>query len=171
MATTLQTEPELIAMNRRKRIALALGIVVIAFALGAVAFVAMDISNEAEPTRAETWLASFLLQMKLRSPRLPSAVQESTATEHELDRAASMYQQMCSFCHGAVRGRVAPLATSFSPRPPQFVIEPSHEPTWRDTYVIQHGIRWTGMPSFQGLSEADAWHLALYVEGRNEPRK
>jgi mono/diheme cytochrome c family protein len=158
-------------MNPQKRITLPLGIVIIAFALGALAFAAMDISNDAEPTRAETWLASFLLRMKLRSRRPSSTVQKSNAAEPELERAASMYQQMCSFCHGAARGRVAPFANSFSPRPPQFVIEPSHEPTWRDAYVIQHGIRWTGMPSFQALSEADAWHLALYVEGRNAPRE
>jgi mono/diheme cytochrome c family protein len=158
-------------MNRRTRIVLLVVPVLIAFALGALALAAADISNQAEPSRTETWLASLLLQMKLRQQRPQSTAQNSSATEQELEHAASMYQQMCSFCHGAARGRMAPFAKSFSPRPLQFVIEPSHGPTWRDAYVIQHGIRWTGMPAFQHLPEADAWHLALYVEGRNEPRE
>jgi hypothetical protein len=54
---------------------------------------------------------------------------------------------------------------------PQFVIHPCERPTWMDAYVIQHGIRWTGMPSFQTLSDADVWHLALYVEGQSKPRE
>jgi mono/diheme cytochrome c family protein len=66
---------------------------------------------------------------------------------------------------------MAPFAKSLSPRPPQFVIKPAQGPTWLDAYVIQHGIRWSGMPAFRGLSEADAWRLALYVEGRNKPKE
>lgn len=171
MTTAFDSNPIRHAMDRRRKIALSLVIVVVLFALGAVAFAGVDISNEVEPSRAEKWLASFLLQMKLRTRTPQSSAQKSPATEQELERAASMYQQMCSFCHGVARGRRAPFAQSFSPRPPQFVIEPSQRPTWRDSYVIQHGIRWTGMPSFKGLSEGDAWSLALYVEGRNEARE
>ena len=66
---------------------------------------------------------------------------------------------------------MAPFAKAPSPRPPQFVIWPSERPTWMDAYAIQHGIRWTGLPSFQSLPESDIWHLALYVEGRNQARE
>lgn len=160
-----------LVMNGRKRFTVFLVIVIVTFALGAVAFTAVDISNETEPSRAETWLASFLFRMKALSRRPPTLAREFTANVEDLERASSMYQQMCAFCHGATRGRMAPFAKSLSPRPPQFVIEPSHGPTWRDTYVIQHGIRWTGMPAFQGLAESEAWHLALYVEGQSRPRE
>jgi high-affinity iron transporter len=108
--------------------------------------------------------------MNIRAQRPQQPVQFTT-TEDDLDRASSMYQQMCAVCHGASRGKMAPFARSLSPRPPQFVVESSGRSTWMDVYVIQHGIRWTGMPSFQSLPEADVWHLALYVEGRNQPRE
>jgi mono/diheme cytochrome c family protein len=145
-------------------------IAVMAFAVGAVTLTVVDITNDAEPSRAENWLTSYVLQMKVRAqkPQQPSRV---SATEDDLDHASSMYQQMCAFCHGASRGRMAPFAKSLSPRPPQFVKRPSERPTWMDAYIIQHGIRWTGMPSFSSLSEADAWHLALYVEGQSKPRQ
>lgn len=154
---------------RHKHFILLLSTVSAAFALCMIAFSAVDITNDAKPPRAEQWLASSLLQMKLRAqqrhqPSLPT-------TDDDLVHASTMYQQMCSFCHGATRGRMAPFAKSFSPPAPQFVIQPSGRPTWMDAYVIKHGIRWTGMPSFQTLSEADAWHLALYVEGRSEPKE
>ena len=154
----------------RKRFIFLICLVLIAFALCAVALTVVDITNDAEPSRAEGWLASYVFQLKVRAhkPLQPSRI---PTNEEDLDRASTMYQQMCSFCHEAARGRKSPFAESFSPRPPQFVIRPSERATWMDAYVIQHGIRWTGMPSFQGLSEADAWHLALYVEGRMNPRE
>ena len=141
-----------------------------ALALCAVTLAAVDITNDVEPSRAERWLASYVFRTKVRAQR-PQQSSRFTTTEDDLERASNQYQQICAICHGASRGRMAPFARSLSPRPPQFVIEPSQRPTWMDAYVIQHGIRWTGMPSFQSVSEADVWHLALYVEGRNQPRE
>jgi mono/diheme cytochrome c family protein len=40
------------------------------------------------------------------------------------------------------------------------------DPAGRTHWVIQHGIRMTGMPSFQGtLSEDELWQLALLLAG------
>jgi mono/diheme cytochrome c family protein len=134
------------------------------------AFTAIDISGEAEPSWVEARFASILLQTKLRFNR-PLKVCPLAATEQDLERGSELYQEQCGFCHGVTRGRMAPFAKSLSPRPPQFVIVPAQRPTWMDAYIIQHGIRWSGMPAFRGLSEADAWRLALYVEGRSKPRE
>jgi mono/diheme cytochrome c family protein len=155
---------------RRERFLILLSVAVVALAVCALALTVVDITNEAEPSRTETWLASSVFRMKIRAQR-PRQPVHFVTTEDDLDRASTMYQQMCAFCHGASRGRMASFARALSPRPPQFVIEPSGRPTWMDAYVIQHGIRWTGMPSFQSLPESDVWHLALYVEGRNQPRE
>jgi mono/diheme cytochrome c family protein len=142
----------------------------VAIGLCAVALAVIDITNDAEPSRTEAWVASTVLQMRVRTQK-PRQPDHFATTEDDLDRASTMYQQMCAFCHGAARGRMAPFAKALSPRPRQFVIQPSERPTWMDAYAIQHGIRWTGMPSFQSLPESDIWHLALYVEGRNQARE
>ena len=128
----------------------------------------VDVSGNAEPGSAERWLTSVLLDAKIRSHR-PRKLSPLTQADEDLERAIDLYQQQCGFCHGAARGRMAPFAKSLSPRPPQFVIKPGPGPTWRDAYVIAHGVRWTGMPAFRNLSEADAWRLALYVEGESNP--
>lgn len=151
---------------RRTRFALGTLVLVLFVA----AFTAVDISGEAEPSWVETRFASILLQMKLLFNR-PPKVSPLAPTEQDLERGSELYQEQCGFCHGVARGRMAPFAKSLSPRPPQFVIKPAQRPTWMDAYVIQHGIRWSGMPAFRGLSEADAWRLALYVEGRSKPRE
>lgn len=156
-------------MSVRKILPYLLAAVTSALLLCFGAFSLLDLSAEAEPSRLETRLASTLLQVKLRlshslksSPLVP--------TEDDLVRGGELYETRCANCHGVTRGRMAPLAKSFSPRPPQFVIQPAQEPTWMDAYIIQHGIRWSGMPAFRNLSAADAWRLALYVEGRHDPK-
>ena len=156
--------------QRRKLLANLLIIATLALAMAVTTFLLVDLSGEAEPSLLETRLASRLLQMKLR---WNGASQSSplTPTEDDLVRGSELYEVRCAVCHGATRGKPAPFAKSFSPRPPQFVIQPAQKPTWMDAYVIQHGIRWTGMPAFRGLSAADAWRLALYVEGRSKPRE
>jgi mono/diheme cytochrome c family protein len=128
----------------------------------------VDVSSDAEPSSAERWFASVLLDAKIRSYR-PKKLSPLTQADEDLERGGELYQQQCGFCHGVARGRMAPFAKSFSPRPPQFVIKPAPGPTWKDAYVIQHGVRWTGMPAFRSLSEPDAWRLALYVEGESNP--
>jgi mono/diheme cytochrome c family protein len=133
-----------------------------------VGLMTVDVSGDAEPSSAERWFASALLDAKIRSYR-PKKLSPLTQADEDLERGSELYQQQCGFCHGVARGRMAPFAKSFSPPPPQFVIKPAQGPTWRDAYVIQHGIRWTGMPAFRSLSEADAWRLALYVEGESNP--
>ncbi len=135
-----------------------------------LALLSVDITSAAQPSRAETWIASSLLYLRVRAQK-PRPPEHFTTSDTDLDHASTMYQQSCAFCHGAARGRTAPFAKALSPRPPQFVIQPSQRPTWMDVYIIQHGVRWSGMPSFEGLSQEDTWHLALYVEGRSQPRK
>jgi mono/diheme cytochrome c family protein len=154
--------------RRYKRHTAFLVIAVCAAVLGATAFAAVDVSAEAEPGRLEKRFAFFLLGIKLRANR-PMKLPPLTPTEQDLEKGSDIYREQCGFCHGVTRGRIASFGKSLSPRPPQFVIEPAHGPTWMDAYVIQHGVRWSGMPAFRGLSEADAWRVALYVEGRSQP--
>lgn len=157
-------------MKRRKILLKTLVAVTVVLTGCAATFALVDLSSEAEPTWFETRLASSALQIKLRmggpvkSPPFP-------LTEEDLVRGGELYEQRCAICHGATRGKMALLAKSFSPRPPQFVIQPAQKPTWMDAYIIQHGIRWSGMPAFRTLPAEDAWRLALYVEGRHEPRE
>ena len=133
-----------------------------------VGLMTVDLSGDAEPSSAERWLTAVVLDAKIRSKR-PRKLSPLTQADEDLEHGSNLYQQQCGFCHGVARGRMAPFAKSFSPRPPQFVIKAAQGPTWRDAYVIQHGIRWTGMPAFRSLSEADTWRLALYVEGERNP--
>lgn len=157
-------------MRLRKTLLYLLAAVMLALILSLAAFTFTDLSADAEPSWLETRVASALLQAKLWLER-PLKSPPLAPTEEDLMRGSELYETRCANCHGATRGKVAPLAKSFSPRPPQFVILPAQKPTWMDAYIIQHGIRWSGMPAFRALSPADAWRVALYVEGRHAPKE
>ena len=149
-----------------KRIALGVCIAIGVFVLtGLSLFLFADLPGEAEANRLEAAIASDLLTAKLRLMAKPaqSPIQGNST---DIDRGREIYQEQCSYCHGD-RGREAVFARSFSPRPPQFANTRLSRPTWMNAHLIRHGIRWTAMPAFRNLPEADAWRVAAYVETLN----
>jgi mono/diheme cytochrome c family protein len=127
--------------------------------LGLTAFFVLDVSAEANPSWAERTLAFGLLEARIAMHGTPTAPQSDSADT----RSAQVYQQRCAFCHGGIDGTAAGFAQTLSPRPPQFITDRPRASVAVDAYIIEHGIRWTGMPAFRGMSDADAWRLASYV--------
>lgn len=126
--------------------------------LGLAAFFVLDVSAEASPSWAERTLAFGLLEAKIATHDVPAPPSDTNVT-----RSAQVYQQRCAFCHGSTDGTAASFAQTLSPRPPQFLTDRPRASVDVDAYIIKHGIRWTGMPAFHGMSDADAWRLASYV--------
>jgi mono/diheme cytochrome c family protein len=147
------------------RIIFAMTVVVIAASLTTV-----DVSSEAEPSWIERRLTSSLLDVKVRlkAPPRPSPLK---SPNEDVIVGSRLYRAQCSFCHGGLDGRAAPLAKSLSPRPPQLTIEPTRYPVWMNAYLIRHGVRWTAMPAFPDLPEADAWRIATFLEARAQSEK
>ena len=70
----------------------------------------------------------------------------------------------CAVCHGALDVKASPLEHSFYPPAPQLIIKPIHDPEWRTYYVVRTGVRYTGMPAWDGtLSEQDMWRVTEFL--------
>jgi mono/diheme cytochrome c family protein/predicted enzyme related to lactoylglutathione lyase len=119
----------------------------------------MDLTAEAEPSWLERTLAFGFLRARIGLSGTPKAVPLDSSNT----RTREIYQQRCAFCHGGVDGTTATFAHALSPRPPQFFAESPRASVAADAYIIKHGIRWTGMPAFRTMSDADAWRVAAYV--------
>ena len=149
----------------RRRLLLALPVIALAllglwFGLTGFSLSALD-----EPGRVETYLAT-----KAKRPLVARSARNSSPTPPPTDAAAAIKGQMlfvgrCSACHG-IDGRTPteigrwlyPYASDLgSPRVQE----------WSDRelfWIIQNGIRLTGMPGFGKLhSDEDIWALARYV--------
>jgi thiosulfate dehydrogenase len=123
------------------------------------------------PLPLEQWAARTSLRATLaaQAPKGPNPVKLSDAN---LIDGIRLYQQHCAICHGGPKGNAAPAPISRGeyPAPPQLAsagVEDDPEGwTW---WKIEHGIRWTGMPSWKlMLTPQQAWTIALFLKHMNK---
>lgn len=95
------------------------------------------------------------------APTLKNPLDSSDAT---LIAGMKIYQSNCASCHGDVTQPHASLAESFYPRAPQFVEDSPDMPEYQNFFIIQHGVRLTGMPAWrQSLSDAKIWQVTTFL--------
>ena len=90
-------------------------------------------------------------------------------TDDILRKGASEYREMCVPCHGTPRGERGEFGRTMKPQPPDLA-HVARERELREVFwVVQHGIRHTGMPAFGTThSEDDLWAIATFVERFDE---
>ena len=85
-------------------------------------------------------------------------------TDETLVAGAIPYRDHCAGCHGTPWNSDSQFGRSFNPPVPQFFKEGSDMADNQSFYIIQHGIRWTGMPSWkQTLSDTQTWQVVTFL--------
>src|SRR5487761_714422 len=106
------------------------------------------------------------LEMKMAMPSLDAAVDRRAPemrnsiqpTDENLLAGMKIYQTNCAICHGDIRRPHGALADSLYPRAPQFLEDSPDMPENQNFFIVQHGIRMSGMPSWkQVLNEQQIW--------------
>jgi mono/diheme cytochrome c family protein len=104
------------------------------------------------------------------------------ASEDAFETGARIYKEQCSSCHG-LPGQDVLYADSMYPRAPQLwkkhklkgsntkaIVGVSDDEPGESYWKIKHGIRLTGMPSYQNiLSDSDMWDVALLLKNADQP--
>ena len=86
------------------------------------------------------------------------------ATEANITAGAQLYLDHCAGCHGLPSNPDSQFARSFNPPVPEFFKDAPDMSDSQNFYVIQHGVRWTGMPAWsRTLSETQIWELATFL--------
>jgi mono/diheme cytochrome c family protein len=122
---------------------------------------------DASPGRLETWAAGMSLDATLErdAPKGPNPVQ---LTDENLIAGIDLYGRHCAICHGTAAGdsSASPVAKGLYPRPPQLATDGvEDDPEGVSYWKVEHGIRWTAMPSWKGtLSDKQIWTLALLLK-------
>ena len=97
--------------------------------------------------------------------RAPAIQNPLTPTEDTLVAGAKLYRDNCAGCHGSSANPDAAMGHAFNPPAPQFMSDSADMADNENFYIIQHGIRWTGMPSWKGtLTDEQIWTLALFLK-------
>jgi mono/diheme cytochrome c family protein len=122
---------------------------------------------DATPGPLETWAAHTSLDATLarEAPKGPNPV---ALTDANLIVGIDLYGQHCAICHGTAKGEASasPIAKGEYPAPPQLATDGvEDDPEGYSFWIIAHGIRWTGMPSWRGkLNDEQIWTLALFLK-------
>jgi thiosulfate dehydrogenase len=112
------------------------------------------------------------LESKIAMPALDSAVDRRAPETHNplqpsdanLIAGMKIYQSNCAGCHGDIQHSHAAFGDAFYPRAPQFAEDAPDMPENQNFYIIQHGIRLSGMPAWKGaLSEEDTWQVTTFL--------
>ncbi len=122
---------------------------------------------DGKPLPLETWAAKTSLRATL-AREAPAGPNPVALTDANLIAGIQLYGQHCAICHGTAKGdeSASPVAKGLYPRPPQLASDGvEDDPEGYSVWKIQHGIRWTGMPSWAGaLSDQEIWTLALFLK-------
>jgi mono/diheme cytochrome c family protein len=96
--------------------------------------------------------------------RAPETHNPIEPTDTNLIAGMKIYQSNCAGCHGDVQHSHAAFGDAFYPRAPQFVEDAPDMPENQNFYIIQHGIRLSGMPAWKGtLSEQETWQATTFL--------
>lgn len=122
---------------------------------------------DATPGGLEKWAAGNSLRATLAADA-PKEANPVPATDANLIEGIRLYGTHCAICHGSARGDSAEsaIAKGEYPEPPQLATDGvEDDPEGWTFWKIQHGIRWTGMPSWKyEFDERQMWTLALFLK-------
>jgi thiosulfate dehydrogenase len=121
---------------------------------------------DAEPGWLEIWAANTSLDATLDRDA-PKGPNPEALTDDNLVTGIELYGRHCAICHGTAKGTASasPVAKGLHPQPPQLATDGvEDDPEGFSFWKIKHGIRLTGMPSWEStLSDEQIWTLALFL--------
>jgi mono/diheme cytochrome c family protein len=96
--------------------------------------------------------------------RAPETKNPLQPTDENLTSGMKMYQQQCSSCHGDTLHHEGMLADALYPRAPQFMEDAPDMSEDQNFYILQHGIRYSGMPAWkQTFSDKQLWQITTFL--------
>jgi len=90
-------------------------------------------------------------------------------TLENLAAGQKVYEDNCAFCHGSLKQPMSPMRKNFYPPVPQLMARTDNDPDSEIFYVVKNGIRYTGMPGWDGqLSDNDIWKTVLFLKNSDK---
>jgi len=128
---------------------------------------AIPANADATPGAMENFIAGTDLRAVLDNDA-PRGSNPVSLTDAGLIEGIHLYATHCAICHGTAAGdaSASAIAKGEYPKPPQLATDGvEDDPQGWTFWKIKHGIRWTGMPSWQDeLNDRQIWTLALFLK-------
>jgi mono/diheme cytochrome c family protein len=151
-----------------KRANLILLILVVAAGLGIAAAAAIlhdGLSARATPTQLEAMIARNTRHLAIPSNARATQNPLSSSTENLRD-ARLHFADHCAICHGNDGSGNSMIGQGLYPKPPDLHLPETQGLSDGELFwIIENGVRFTGMPAFGGHhgSQEDSWKLVLFI--------
>lgn len=123
----------------------------------------MNLQADQAPSSMERKMAMSAVDASTER-HAPAVKNPIVPTEQNLTEAARLYLNHCAGCHGIPSNRQSQFGKAFNPPVPQFFSDAPDMPENQNFYITQHGIRFSGMPAWNGtLSETQIWMLVTFM--------
>lgn len=133
-----------------------------------VRFGFVDPRADIEPSSLEKRIAMPALDASV-DRRVPNMKNPILPTSENLLVGMKIYQATCSGCHGDISHPHLAFGDSFYPRAPQFVEDAADMSENQNFYIIQHGVRLSGMPGWKtSLKEPEIWQVTTFLNNMNK---
>jgi len=94
----------------------------------------------------------------------PEAQNPIPPTDANLMDGIRLYTSNCAICHGGPEKPISEIGLGLYPRAPQFLKDAPDMPPNQNYWIIKHGIKRTGMPSWdKALSETELWKVITFL--------
>lgn len=101
--------------------------------------------------------------------RAPEGKNPFQSTNENLMAGMKMYQTNCASCHGDIQHPDGVFAEALYPRAPLFVKDAPDMPENENFYIIEHGVRLSGMPAWDRiLTEKQAWQITAFLSNMDK---
>ena len=123
----------------------------------------VSFNADQEPSTVEEKVAMSAVDASTErnAPEIKNPVAADEAT---LVAGAKLYLNHCAGCHGVPANPESQFGRAFNPPVPAFFKEAPDMPENQNFYIIQHGIRWSGMPAWKNtLNETQTWQLVTFL--------
>ena len=147
----------------RSRIAwttLALAVLVVV-----IAIMRFNLTALPEPGQVETRVANQAKRLLIRRASRKGIPPRPLDAKASVDNGGTHYGLDCSICHGTDGHAQAPLGRWMYPRPADLTSKQVQSYSDQELFwIIQNGIRFTGMPAFGKVETPDhIWDMVNYV--------
>ena len=152
-------------MSRGNAILLAIVIAIALIAVAAASLLHDGLSSRAKPTALESMLARNARHLAI--PAAARKLQNPAAeTSENLRDARLHFADHCAICHANDGSGDTPIGRNLYPKPPDLRREETQKLADGELFwIIENGVRFTGMPAFGGAqgSEQDSWKLVRFI--------
>jgi len=123
----------------------------------------VNFSADQPPSPMEAKLAMAAVDASTNR-RAPEGENPLQPTEKNVTLGAQIYVDHCAGCHGVPSNPDSQFARSFNPPAPGFFKDAPDMADNQNFYIIQHGIRWTGMPAWNStLNDTQIWEVVAFL--------